>query len=48
MMNPDGFSHFNGPIIVGVVWGVATGRTNMNFKQCVYIKISVVDDRCNS
>ena len=25
LMNPDGFSHFNGPIIVGV----ATGRTNI-------------------
>ena len=32
LMNPDSFSHFNGPffsIIVGVAWGVATGRTNI-------------------
>ena len=33
LMNPDGFSHFNGPIsiIVGLAWGVATGRTNIMF-----------------
>ena len=36
MLNPDGFSRFNGPIlsIVGVVWGVAPGRV---FLQCLVL-----------